>query len=433
MVNDAEMTGPLDDSEAGEHPAERNVLAGANTPKPDAPSAPPVPGGALSPSDLIADDSAPAAPAPPQKTVEPPAAPPDVPAPPERSLQGDIETILQGTKLPERRGPAQAQGEPKKYDTSLGARASGDASGDAPAIVPSAPQQEAPVSAVHTFKRDLQSVVKEQKISLVRAAALEQEKKRPEPIEQAVKAPSRSPGIIVASLFLLLLGGGALAGVYYISLSGAVRPVEQVGESLVFTEASEKLPLENTTPSDIRRELSEVRVSAGGTLGAITRIVPTVPDSANSETGLTRRRAATFAEFMRALGAHPPDELLRALSDMFFTGIHTVDKNAPVIVVPIISYDHAFKGMLDWEKTLNGDLAPYFTPVPGLLTGSDGLVEVRTFEDVVMRNYDVRALKDDSDTIQLYYSFPTRNILIIAESPYSFPEVLSRLQADRRL
>jgi len=50
-----------------------------------------------------------------------------------------------------------------------------------------------------------------------------------------------------------------------------------------------------------------------------------------------------------------------------------------------------------------------------------------------MRNYDARALKDDAGQIQLYYSFPTRNILIIAESPYTFAEVLSRLQAERRL
>ena len=416
MVNDAEMTGP-----------------DANTPKPDAFGAPPAEGGAPSSHPVAEDVGLPeAGVSPPQKAAVPEPAPPDVQAaPPERSLQGDIQTILQGTKLPERRGQAaQTPGGVKRFDTSLVGRANGNEKADAPAIVPSA-RQEGAVSTVHTFKRDLQDVVKEQKISLVRAAALEQEKRKPEPIEQAPKIPSRSPGIIVASFFLLLLGGGALAGVYYISLSGTVRQVEQLGDSLVFAEASQRLALEDATPSEIRQHLSELRVSAGGTLGAITRIVPTFPDIVY-DTG-TLLRAATFAEFMQALGARPPDELLRALSDTFFTGIHTVDKNAPIIVVPVVSYDHAFKGMLDWEKTLNSDLTPYFTPVSGLLTGPDGLVETRTFEDIVMRNYDVRALKDDAGTIELYYSFPTRNILIIAESPYSFPEVLSRLQADRRL
>ena len=74
-----------------------------------------------------------------------------------------------------------------------------------------------------------------------------------------------------------------------------------------------------------------------------------------------------------------------------------------------------------------------FTPVSTQTSGANGLPAVRSFEDTVMRNYDVRALKDDSGQIQLYYSFPTRNVLIIAESPYSFSEILSRLRADRKL
>jgi hypothetical protein len=60
-------------------------------------------------------------------------------------------------------------------------------------------------------------------------------------------------------------------------------------------------------------------------------------------------------------------------------------------------------------------------------------IDERQFEDTVMQNFDVRELKDDNGDTQLYYSFPTRTILIIAESKYSFPEILSRLRADRRL
>ena len=89
--------------------------------------------------------------------------------------------------------------------------------------------------------------------------------------------------------------------------------------------------------------------------------------------------------------------------------------------------------MLEWEDVMSSDLTPIFTPVPGTRLGGGGLIEKRQFEDLVMRNYDVRALTDDAGTIQLYYSFPTRNILIIAESPYSFAEILSRLRAERKL
>jgi len=110
-----------------------------------------------------------------------------------------------------------------------------------------------------------------------------------------------------------------------------------------------------------------------------------------------------------------------------------VDKNAPILIIPVTSHDHAFAAMLEWEKNLNADLSPLFTAVPTLKQDQNGLPVERTYEDLVMRNYDVRALKDDAGTIELYYSFPTQNILVIAESPYSFAEILSRLQAGRQL
>jgi hypothetical protein len=119
-------------------------------------------------------------------------------------------------------------------------------------------------------------------------------------------------------------------------------------------------------------------------------------------------------------------------SDFFF-GLHVVDKNAPVLVIPVTNYDRAFAGMLAWEGTMNGDLSPAFTPVPATVLDSNGIPSQRLFADDVMRNYDVRELKDDSGQVQLYYSFPNPNLLIIAESPYSFPELLSRLQSVRRL
>jgi hypothetical protein len=171
--------------------------------------------------------------------------------------------------------------------------------------------------------------------------------------------------------------------------------------------------------------------TSSGTLGSLLHIVPVVP--AVDQNGRQSERAATLSEFFAAIGVEPPENLMRALGDDFFLGIHTVDKNAPIFVIKVNSYDRAFDGMLTWERTLNGDLSPLFTPVPRLLMGADGIQVERPYTDLVMRNYDVRALKDDEGVIQLYYSFPTRDLLVIAESPYTFTEILSRLQAGRRL
>jgi hypothetical protein len=138
-------------------------------------------------------------------------------------------------------------------------------------------------------------------------------------------------------------------------------------------------------------------------------------------------------QFFTALGLNPPAQLMQGLGTTFFFGIHAVSGNVPVLVIPVTSYDLAFSGMLAWEPTMNQDLSPAFDAVPALVTDANGLPIARSFTDAVLLNYDVRELKDDSGSVILYYSFPTPNILVIAENPSTFAEVLSRLQAQREL
>jgi hypothetical protein len=338
-----------------------------------------------------------------------------------------IDALLSGAPLPaedaagQRAAATAPDATPEKRPAST--TPTPNAAGAAPAA---ATAQLAPrISSVHTLKDDLQGVARDQKISVVRAAALEQDKRRGTERLQLEARPSRLKGILLTSLVLLALGCAALFGVYYfVARSSATAPSPSQNGSLVFAESSVALSLDGTTASTLKQQLAQAREHAGN-LGSITRIIPTVSDGALA-------RAATFSEFMSAVGAHPPDDLLRALSDEFFLGLHTVDKNAPVIIVPVLSYERAFAGMLSWETTMNADLSPFFTAVPQFVL-KDGIPTQRTFTDSVFRNYDVRTLSDDAGQIELYYSFPSRDVLIIAESPYTFTEILTRLQARSAL
>jgi hypothetical protein len=279
---------------------------------------------------------------------------------------------------------------------------------------------------MHTLRQDIQHVVKDQKMTLTRAAALEADRDRTPEAAVVPPAPrSRARGIVLAAFLLFLLGLAALFGVYYVQSSQNAAPIVQ-NDSLLFAEQSVGLPITGRAPADLKQSLASARTNNNASLGSITRIVPLIGTTS------AESRPATLSEFFSALGANPPSDLMRALGDQFFLGLHTVDKNAPVFVIPVTSYDRAFAGMLAWESTMNQDLAPLFTPVPQYVN-DNGIPTSRTFSDLVMRNYDVRALKDDSGNTELYYAFPTRGILIIAESPYTFAEVLTRLQASRHL
>lgn len=350
------------------------------------------------------------------------------------SMQDDITKILGGVKLPERHNQLKPEETSKqKYDTTLA-----DPTQAIPHAAPETPAepadtQKTSVGSLHTLKDDLQHVVQENKISYVRAVALEEDKRH------RIEERSPAPRINRRSLFtlfivILLIGTGILAliAVYVIVQQRTTETNAALRSNILFAEQSVPFPVDNESPGDVRRTLASARDSGSLTLGAILQIVP-VSVTSDPKSGTLSQRQISFSEFLTALGTRAPAELARAVGDDFFFGIHTVDENAPVIIVPVTSYERAFAAMLEWEPYMNADLEPLFTLMPPQARADDGTLIERKFEDTVMRNYDVRALKDDGGQVQLYYSFPTRNVLIIAESPYSFTEILSRLRADRRL
>lgn len=363
--------------------------------------------------------------------------------------QGDMADMLARIKLPGRkevmpgapqRAPAPAA---KMYDTALGAM-----------IPPRAPEkrseprfvntslsaetlpisrapseeQKKSLTSVHTLRDDLQHVVRDQKMSLVKAVALEEERKQKKESPAPVAPSKRNLGMAFGALFtvIVLTAGGYGA---YLIWDVRSQSIPDSGPSLMYAETTVELPVGTRSGADLKRLMSEGRRERAP-LGSITRIVPTISD----EPGLaTKERESTISELLERIEATAPDELARALRGDFFFGFHAADTMTPVFVIPVLAFERAFGAMLEWEGSLNPDLAPIFNPVPIQRLDQNGLLTTRKFEDAVIRNYDVRVLLNDDGTIALYYSFPTRDILVIGESPSSFIEVLSRLRANRQL
>ncbi|MDB5187898.1 MAG: protein of unknown function with transrane region [Candidatus Kaiserbacteria bacterium] len=305
--------------------------------------------------------------------------------------------------------------------------------------IPAAPAEPVPqeepssVTALHTLKDDMQNVVRRQKISLVRAVAIEQDKRRvaPEVLTPVESTRNRHRfTIIFISLLLIILSMGALFGVAYVVQNRALPP--QVSEgNIVFSERSIVVQITSSQQSGaLKYALAQARTDSSDAQGSITRIIPL---SASTTAGQSNATPATLSEFFTALGVQPPDGLLRSLDSSFFFGYHMTDHRAPVIVIPVVSYDNAVAGMLAWESHIDQDFSPIFMGVSATKLSADGIPVDRTFQDVVMHNYDVRVIEDDTGNPVLYYSFPSPTMLVIAENPYTFPEIINRLQAQREL
>ena len=306
---------------------------------------------------------------------------------------------------------------------------------DAPSIAN--PADRSPVVPLHTMKDDIQDAVRDQQISVVRAASLEAQKRAkkeppPKPVTVSAekgKVKKRHLLLSVGTVVLFLaLGGGVLYAAYFF----AVQKVAPIATStgIIFAEQQSALPIGTETVGALKQTLATILASQGSGGGSILQVTPIVSGGSSEPS-----RKAALEEFFHSLGARPPDELLRALSTDFFFGIHAADTPSTLFIIPVVAYDHAFAGMLAWEATINADLQPLFRQLPVYLPmiASSTIPARRSFEDYIIRNYDVRIMRDDAGAIVLYYSFPTQGLLIIASSPYTFPEVLSRLQAQRKL
>ena len=353
-------------------------------------------------------------------------------APHSGAISEDIAKILKEVKLPERRN-FKGAADPKSPIAAAVKPVA--ASAKEPQKEVEAPKERSIVTALHTLKDDVQDVVRNRNMSLVRASALEQDKKHrelPKTIANPAMAQRRRRTFLMIffSLFFIAFGCAALYGVSMVIQARAATPPPRY-PSLIFAESVVTLPIDTASAASLKATIAQARAQSNAPAGSITRIIPTVT-TANAN-GTTATTPATLQQFFTALGLQLPSDLSQGIGSTFFFGIHAVDIKAPIFVIAVNSYDRAFAGMLAWEPAMNQNLSPAYDGVSTLITGPDGLPTTRKFSDAVMSNYDVRELKDDSGKVVLYYSFPTPNLLVIAESPSSFSEILSRLEAQREL
>mgnify|MGYP007077385412 CR=1 FL=1 len=359
-----------------------------------------------------------------------------------KSISKDIESILKGAKLPERRsGPGNKNTEETQkrvFETTLETQKDRPDT-EAPQKTPDITKKESDpkIKSLRTFKDDLQGLVKVKKMSLLKAATLENEKTRAQKnihSDDGAKKKSRARFVAILFSIIVLVGLGVLALFVVLAIQGQRASDVPVVEdsSFLFSEQTFTLPITGQEPDDLINQMAGARSGVNLTLGAITRIVPTIIET-DEDSGQQFEREAATAEFFTALNPQTPQDFVRSFDDSFFFGIHTIDENVPLIIIPVVLYQNAFKDMLTWERYMNEDLAPLFTKVPYQTIDPDGNISLNGFEDVIIRNYDVRALRDLSGNIRMLYAFPTKDILIVAESPHSFVEALSRLRAERRL
>ncbi len=273
---------------------------------------------------------------------------------------------------------------------------------------------------LHTYKEDVKDLVKKRKISMVRALAMQSDKKTQVDGDELVTissgdkpASSNTIFFIISSILMFILGTVAIFIAYNAHQkqlninSGVIAPIDK---SLIFVEYRAKINITDRRSKDILRDLQELRDQTNTTLGSITKILP-------QDSGKT----ITQQELIRRLGLSLPEQFIRLMDrgDNYMIGIHIADRNTPFILLTTTSYEHAFASMLEWEKIAERELQPFFNI-------SNNNPAKQEAENIVIKNLNARVIRDDNNQIRFLYSFLDDKTLLITNNIYTLTEIAQR-------
>ena len=302
---------------------------------------------------------------------------------------------------------------------------------DTPAQAPSSaptPQQpkERNKAIVHTFRDDVQNLVRTQKVSLTKMAALESDSDASAPTYGAAPAPRRRLASIMLSVALLIAAVGIGFGAYYAyQLNTTPLTSAQPVQAMFFTEARESIDVTGGGPRDILTLLASARRDILFSLGSVVELYlvreETLPEGG---TQIVRLGAA---ELLARLNARVPETFTETLNPDYILGIHIIEENVPFMVFTTRSYGHTFAGMFEWEQHIEEDLMPFLSPGAMMVTPATAQAS-NTFGDTVIDNLDVRILRDGAGDIRVLYAFVNRTTVIITTNIRTLLEVASRVR-----
>ena len=277
---------------------------------------------------------------------------------------------------------------------------------------------------VHTFKDDVQNLVRNRKTSLTRIAAMESNRRSKESDAPEVETSNKKVIVIgLIILFVIILGVFGLGSYYAYQLNTSTESIPQVEPSFIFTEARERVDITDKNARSIVELLASVRRNTFFSLGSMIELYVTETIQINESTENTEHIGSQG--FLQSINASVPATFIQTLGTDYVLGIHVIDENVPFIVLTTQSYGHAFAGMLQWENNMEEDLLPFFSPnaefiKPAVAESSN------SFKDEVIENLDVRILRDTDDEIRVVYAFVDRKTVLITTDIRTLTELANR-------
>ena len=283
--------------------------------------------------------------------------------------------------------------------------------------VPEPPKPIREASPLKTYSSDARENIQKKKETPLSVLAKQQDSKKGTPVRKAPQQKRSMMPMVIIGGILVFAGLGAIAAAYTFLAQDEPAPSTPRVVTPVFAD-SRTLVQANQTP----------------TLRDLAQVTQTVP--APGSRTLTHITFERIGDIPQRIGINEifiespnvPGSFARAIYPQSMLGFYG-DTSEPVFVLPVTSFERAFKGMLSWEDTIDQSLTPLWgalnrTPEE---TGTSTPPYVPVFVDEAFAGHDIRVLYDATGETYIVYGFVRENLLFITKTKETFSDLVGRI------
>ncbi len=281
---------------------------------------------------------------------------------------------------------------------------------------------DAGIKRLRTYKEDVAEALKREKTTVVKMV-LDEQRRKEGLAEMSTPSPKKNALLVWLSIILLVLGGGTIATIYVFNKNDetTLKSGGTKTASIIFAENEKNISITDAISERVGKLIKAEVIGADIRLDTIENLYFTETGDILSSKGEPLELAINTARLWSALEINLPPILLRSFSDDFMFGVHAWNGNQSFIILKNDFYENAFTGMLKWEESMAKDLLPIMT------NRSVDSFYGKPFQDMVIKNRDIRGLTNENGEPVLMYTFVNRETIVIATHKDTLNEVISRL------
>ncbi len=284
------------------------------------------------------------------------------------------------------------------------------------------------LKTLRTYMSDMADTVRSNDISVIKVALAEQNKHEREDLYRKVEGSSSKKAFWIIGGIILI--GAAIYGSYFIfkqkAKNDAPQPMQKI-ESIISYDEITNVDLtgaENLNDKLISIKKEIIKSNKNG----LIKYIPITKET------MGVKEKVLVSKLFSLMETTAPSSLVRSLSDSYMMGVYIKNPSASIetddgkpnlfMILETNDYDFSYAGMLEWEKTIAGDMFNLFE-----FKTNDNKTELgkKQFKDIIIDNKDARVLYSEDNKPLLYYIFTNKSKIIITDSQDAIREILGRL------